>query len=207
MTALERSRTFATVRSQCTKIPHHTRRFPSFSELPSPHKDLPNRPRTVSQTAPGRLRVPARPAQRPVPAERGRLQIGGKRGNARYAGSQEARLLELSQRRMRSPWASAAAERRKARGLAIRAAAALAHGSMATSDCAARPMEGCAFAALRLPSGEARPWRWYTSLGRKQPPPSPSRERLCAPPSRSGEGESGHAKHGGGGAGAARPGP
>jgi hypothetical protein len=33
-------------------------------------------PRAVSQTAPGRLRVPDRPALRPAPAVRGRLVTG-----------------------------------------------------------------------------------------------------------------------------------
>ena len=70
-------------------------------------------PRAVSQTAPGRPRVTARPARRPVSAERGRLRQV-MRGNAPQGRVSGSAGLGLSRCPDASGAASTAVERRKA---------------------------------------------------------------------------------------------
>jgi hypothetical protein len=70
-------------------------------------------PRAVSQTAPGRPRVTARPARRPVSAERGRLRQAAE-GNARMRRVSGSAGLGLSRCPDASGAASTAVERRKA---------------------------------------------------------------------------------------------
>jgi hypothetical protein len=155
-------------------------------------------PRAVSQTAPGRPRVTARPAQRPVSAERGRLRQV-MRGNAPQGRVSGSAGLGLSRCPDASGAASTAVERRKAS-----APEARTDGNI--RSCGAR----------RAPSGTAKsvrafrrsaPLRYLGRVGRaflKREAnlgyQGASRERWpVSAPAKAGEGD--HAERGGGGVG------